>query len=170
MERRSNLKIVTWEDVNALKHAARRSPRKRQNANLHEYKDVVQFFFNAFSPPTYVQPHRHVDKDEYFLICEGTVLTLEFDDAGEVTQIALLEAGVTRACKIEAGTWHTVVALTESILLEVKAGPYDPNTAKEFAAWAPSEGAAEAEQWQRKLLDTVRRANPELLLFRFLQE
>ena len=44
-----------------------------------------------------------------------------------------------------AGTWHTVLALTpDAVLLEGKAGPFDPLGPREFADWAPEQGTAEA--------------------------
>jgi hypothetical protein len=48
----------------------------------------------------------------------------------------------------------------ESILFEVKSGPFDPSVAKEFAPWAPEEGTLESKEYAeqlfwhaRKLLD-----------------
>jgi hypothetical protein len=39
-------------------------------------------------------------------------------------------------------TFHTLVPQAEeSVFFEVKQGPYDPQTAAEFAEWAPAEGA-----------------------------
>ena len=40
--------------------------------------------------------------------------------------------------QIPNGTWHSGVALApETLVLEIKPGPYRPN---EFAPWAPEEG------------------------------
>ena len=36
---------------------------------------------------------------------------------------------------------------TRLILCEVKEGPFDPQKAKEFAPWAPSEGSANAQDY-----------------------
>lgn len=42
--------------------------------------------------------------------------------------------------ELPAGTWHTIVPLLDnSVLLEVKSGPFAPNLAKEFAPLAPEE-------------------------------
>jgi len=39
-----------------------------------------------------------------------------------------------------------VLALTpDAVLLEGKSGPFDPQGPREFADWAPEEGAAEAQ-------------------------
>ena len=51
-------------------------------------------------------------------------------------------------------TWHTVIALElGSVLLEVKAGPYDPNQPKEFASWAPEESSSEVAGYLSGLLE-----------------
>jgi predicted O-linked N-acetylglucosamine transferase (SPINDLY family) len=50
-----------------------------------------------------------------------------------------------------AGTWHTLLALTpDAVLLEGKAGPFDPQGPREFADWAPEEGMDEARVMLRK--------------------
>ncbi len=42
--------------------------------------------------------------------------------------------------------------LLETVLFEVKPGPFDPKTDKEFAPWAPAEGSAEDEMFMSQLL------------------
>ena len=52
--------------------------------------------------------------------------------------------------------WHTVIPLTPgSILFEIKAGPFDPSLAKEWAPWAPEEMTAESEIYLSKLHECV---------------
>ena len=46
--------------------------------------------------------------------------------------------------EIPPNVWHTVLAKQEnSILLEVKEGPFVSDKAKEIALWAPRDGSAE---------------------------
>lgn len=50
--------------------------------------------------------------------------------------------------EIESTEWHTVIALKpDSILLEIKAGPFDPHQAKDFAIWAPNEDTTEMKDY-----------------------
>jgi cupin fold WbuC family metalloprotein len=83
-----------------------------------------------------------------------------FDDAGQVLQKLKLGTerhaapGVGPAVDMPSGTWHTVLAFTpDAVLLEGKAGPFDPQGPREFADWAPEEGTAEAlallHQWRK---------------------
>jgi hypothetical protein len=51
------------------------------------------------------------------------------------------------------GVWHTLCCVSPTaICYEVKAGPYDAATDKEFAPWAPREGQPEAAQYLEELL------------------
>ena len=40
----------------------------------------------------------------------------------------------------------------DTVILEVKKGPYDANTDKKFASWAPAEGDPDALDFQKLLL------------------
>ena len=60
------------------------------------------------------------------------------------------------AVELEPDTWHTVVALESGcILLEVKAGPFDPSQPKDIASWAPEEGTPQARAYLQKLTTTI---------------
>ena len=71
-----------------------------------------------------------------------------FDDNGAVTErVEIRENGLCRGCEIEKGAWHTVGALEpNTVVFEVKPGPYDPSADKHFAPWAPEENAKSAAQ------------------------
>lgn len=136
----------------------------RQHLNIHqEYSDPCQRFFNAFGAEgCYIRPHRHSldPKTEDLFAIRGLFALIAFDDAGVITKVVRFgtekymdEAGAAAVgVELAAGTWHTVVALTEgAVLLEMKAGPFDPMAAKEPAPWAPEEGTAEAASYLRFL-------------------
>jgi len=42
-----------------------------------------------------------------------------------------------------------------SILLEIKAGPFDPTQPKEFAPWPPEEDSEMAERYLEELLTLI---------------
>jgi hypothetical protein len=53
---------------------------------------------------------------------------------------------------IERGVWHTLVSLADdTVILEIKRGPYCAETDKTFAAWSPEEGTAEASSYLKQL-------------------
>ena len=119
----------------------------------------MQRFLNAMQPGTYVRPHRHPEpRWELFLTLSGAVVVLEFDGKGCVTQRQeLLAEGPVRALELAPGRWHTVVCMESgSVLFELKPGPYAPVTDKDFAAWAPQEGAVGLKAW----VECFRQAQP----------
>lgn len=144
------------ECLAALSARAAASPRRRMNLNFHDTPEhPANRMFNAMEPDSYVRPHRHnaAFKDETFIVVQGAFGVILFDERGGVSRTAELRAhGDLIGTHLPAGIFHTVVALEPgSVFFEVKAGPYDAATAKDSAAWAPDEGAAEAPAYLRKL-------------------
>jgi cupin fold WbuC family metalloprotein len=136
----------------ALSETAQSSPRLRKNHNIHaQLDDPVQRLFNAIEPNTYVRPHRHqgVDRWEFFQIVSGSAAVLTFEPDGKVLEkIVLSQSGPNVAIEIPANTWHTIVSLQPgTVLFEIKKGPYQPVSDKDFALWAPAEGASAAERF-----------------------
>ena len=147
-------RVFTFDHFTGLHDQAKTSPRLRQHLNIHAIHEApFQRLFIAFGMDSYVRPHRHhlVPKDETLVAVQGLLGVLVFDDAGQVVQQFKLGTQshegkcVGPVVDMPAGTWHTVLALTpDAVLLEGKAGPFDPTGPREFADWAPEEGTAEA--------------------------
>jgi hypothetical protein len=80
---------------------------------------------------------------------------LLLDQAGAVVQRERLEAGgPLRGIQLAEGRFHTLVALTpDSVLLEIKEGPYEPAADKDFLASFPAEGSEAARQQERSWRD-----------------
>lgn len=87
------------------------------------------------------------------MLLRGRVDLLLFDADGTLAERVRLAAdGDAILYELPPGTYHTLVAQAdESVLFEVKPGPYDPDTASEFAHWAPAEGSAEVENFAARL-------------------
>jgi cupin fold WbuC family metalloprotein len=136
------MKIVNQKTVEELLFRAAYSPRKRMNFNLHDQSsDPIGRFLNAGIAGTYVRPHRHrIDRWELISAVQGKCALLIFTSDGVVRdRIALSSQDVTVA-EIPGGEWHSVVFhAPAAVVLEVKAGPYEPQLDKEFASWAPTE-------------------------------
>jgi cupin fold WbuC family metalloprotein len=78
-------------------------------------------------------------------VLTGEVLVLLFDDRGEIRERHVLGRAGLLGIDIRAGAWHTIAAVSPTaVCYEVKPGPWDPKTDKEFAPWAPREGEPEA--------------------------
>jgi cupin fold WbuC family metalloprotein len=152
------MKLLTRDRIRALSAEAAASVRRRKNLNLHtELTDPVQRLCNAFEPGTYVRPHRHPDANrwELFVALTGSAVVLTFEDDGTVCERLILSAaGPSIGVEIPAGTWHTLASgAAGTVLFEVKPGPYEPLTDKDFARWAPAEGDPRCpafERWYRE--------------------
>jgi cupin fold WbuC family metalloprotein len=113
---------------------------------------------NAMIPGTYIQPHKHEnpDKVELFSILTGHMAVLQFDERGIVTDVIHLEEnGSTRIAEIPPRTYHTVLPLMPSAALEIVEGPYEPDTHKQPANWAPPEDNAKAADYRMYLQSIV---------------
>ncbi|MGV8042657.1 MAG: WbuC family cupin fold metalloprotein [Thermoanaerobaculaceae bacterium] len=143
-------------DLVDLAARAAAAPRRRANLNLHpELEDPIQRMFNCFQPGTYVRPHHHdPERWELFVVLRGRLGILTFDSSAAVKGQVVLAPGGTVAVEIPGGVDHAVVALEpDSVVVEIKPGPFRPLTDKDFAPWSPPEGdpAAPAlvEAWSR---------------------
>jgi cupin fold WbuC family metalloprotein len=134
--------------------------RRRMNHNFHAgAEDNPHRFLNVLLRGTYIRPHRHLDppKSEAFLVLEGQAEVIVFNEEGAVTARYLLGAVVNGGKRwgvdLAPGVWHTVVALTERVICyEVKPGPWEPASDKEFATWAPTESDPAAPRYLETLL------------------
>jgi cupin fold WbuC family metalloprotein len=158
------MKVFSTDYLNELTAQAQSSPRMRQHRNIHEsYADPCQRLFNAVEPGSYIRPHRHAadPRDELLIAVRGLMVLVTFYDQGMVTGVVRFGVdrkgeGLTVGAEVPANTWHTVIALEPGcVLLEVKAGPFDPNQPKDLAAWAPDECGPNAKQYLEKLISRI---------------
>jgi cupin fold WbuC family metalloprotein len=138
---------------------ARSSPRGRINHNFHpDMASNPHRFLNAWTRGSYAAPHRHlaVPKPESFIVLQGELGAFVFDDHGNITEKHILGRNGVIGIDLAPGLWHAVAALTDTaVCFEVKAGPYDAATDKEFAPWAPREGDPAAAAYLASLLATL---------------
>jgi cupin fold WbuC family metalloprotein len=136
---------------------ARESPRRRVIAPFHRSaEDPLHRMLNAVQPDSYVRPHRHLDppKAEAWIVLRGALLFFTFADDGAVTeQIVLSARGPRFGVDLLPGIYHSFIALEpDTVIYEVKTGPYQPTSDKAFAPWAPAEGSHEAALYMQRLL------------------
>ena len=158
------MKIFDAQYLDDLTSQARVSPRLRQHRNVHQsYQEASQRLFNAIEPGSYIRPHRHASdpRDELLIAVRGVMAMVTFDDQGAVTNV--LRFGTERhgdqlavGAEVPSSTWHTVIALEPGcVLLEVKAGPFDPNQPKDLAPWAPEENSAAARDYYDRMVELI---------------
>lgn len=151
------MKIINKEILDQLSVEAVSSPRLRKNLNYHEeLSDPLQRLLNAMEPNTYVQPHKHEtpDKREFFTILRGKALVVLFNDSGEITNHCVLSVkDEVLGIEIPAKIWHTVIIIEKNtVLFEVKDGPYAALDDKDFAPWAPKEGDENCMAYNQTIL------------------
>ncbi|EMJ89314.1 WbuC family cupin fold metalloprotein [Leptospira meyeri] len=138
------IQVIDSDLIGTLITKAQNAERKRTNFNFHEQQEVYQRFLNVLSKDTYIPPHRHLSdpKPETFIILEGEIGFLIFDEDGEVKESHKLTAnGPKRGIDLQPGVWHSLVCLSETaVCFEGKSGPYDPTVDKEFHPKYPLEG------------------------------
>jgi cupin fold WbuC family metalloprotein len=110
---------------------------------------------------SYVRPHRHKNdpKVETLFAIRGRFLLVTFAEQGEIEEIIPFhsekyesgnDSGV--GVDIPVGVWHTIIATEpRSILLEVKAGPFNFELSKEPAPWSPAEETEESQAYLEQL-------------------
>lgn len=137
---------------------SRKSPRRRIILPVQRSEsDPVQRLINIIQPGSYVQPHLHPRPQaiELVIVLRGRLRVVLFDEKGTVAKrVDLRTGGDPVLMDIVPGVWHTMIALEpDTVVLEVKGGPYDPDQDKVFAQWAPGEGMPGTDDYLRTLLE-----------------
>jgi cupin fold WbuC family metalloprotein len=153
-------RLIDQKLLSELSIQAQQSVRKRAHYNFHQNADdPVQRMLIAMQPGTYVPVHRHVQpwKWEMLVVLQGQLDCLIFDDIGQVLHRHHLSAGgETSGLELPANCWHSVLCLEQnSVMLELKQGPYDVATAAEMARWSPNEGEQDVEAFKRWMSSAV---------------
>ena len=155
---------ITQELIDQKARDARNSRRQRDIHVLHTGdEDTLQRMLNAIQPGTYITPHRHVavPKAEAVVVLRGSLGFVRFADDGSYNEQDFVYINPQRGVfgvDYRAGVWHTFIALEpDTVVFEVKPGPYDAATDKEFAPWAPAEGNSTAADYLQQLETHFRR-------------
>lgn len=151
----SPVTAISEEMLSTAKAAARQSPRKRIILPLHKQGAAsLQRMLNVLQPGTYIRPHRHApDRAESIIVLSGAIRYITFTDEGHVLQRIELKAQSTQfGVDTDGGIYHCFLPLEpDTVLFEVKPGPYDAARDKTFAPWAPEEYSQEAEAYLEAL-------------------
>lgn len=154
------MKLINDQLLNETSAQAKTSARLRMNHNFHEeLDDPVNRLLNAMEPGTYLRPHRHLHppKDEIFLILRGKIMLFLFDEKGRITDKILLspEAG-SYGAELKAGVWHGLLVLEpDTVLYEIKKGPFTPLPPEDMAPWSPAaEDIEKVEKYMLFLADS----------------
>jgi cupin fold WbuC family metalloprotein len=156
-----DLVVLTRKDIERTVTESRVALRGRIIQPFHRsLDDSLHRMFNAIQPGSYARPHRHLDppKAEAWIVLQGRLLFVCFFDDGSVDRaLVLSQDGAQFGVDLVPGRFHTIAALVpDTVIYEVKSGPYTRASDKEFAPWAPAEGSAEAQAYLRTLLELAK--------------
>lgn len=137
------MKLINEELLNVVTGQAKESLRLRMNYNFHDSMDApIHRILNALEPGTYLPPHRHQnpDKEEVYLVLRGSLLAVLFDEEGHVTRkVNLNPLKGNYGIEIPPRVWHSIVVLEpNTVIYEIKQGPFSPLTPDNLASWAPA--------------------------------
>lgn len=135
---------ITANDITTEREIASELDTKRARICFHQDRnDLVHEMMITFHRDTYVRPHKHLAKAESYLVIEGEMEILYFDDNGHVTnriEMGNFESGKQFYLKSITEAWHTPIIKSEFVtLLEITNGPFVENDCL-FADWAPELG------------------------------
>lgn len=114
---------------------AKESPRLRMNFNFHEAMDSkAQRMLNALEIGTDLPIHRHRHTAETYLLIRGKIRVMFYNEEKVETEAFVLDPlSGNYGVHIPAGQWHTLEVLApESVIFEVKEGPYTPLTEEDL--------------------------------------
>lgn len=159
------IKKFGFFESESLSHEAEANQRRRKNYNLHEsYNDQVQYFTNRVMKDSYIEPHYH-DADtgnEILVSLQGNSAVCIFDEDGSISSFISLSSNLSTnnasniIVTIPPLTWHTVIALSNDVLLlEIKEGPFIESSAKYAAPWAPDEGSFNSISYLKDLQESA---------------
>ena len=128
---KARLLVINEELLDDVSQRAKESPRLRMNFNLHESLDAkAQRLLNALEPGTVLPVHRHKTTVETHVLLRGRLKVVLFgDDGSQVDSVVLDNELGVHGVNIPKNSWHSVeVLVPDTVILEVKDGPYTPLT------------------------------------------
>ena len=160
----TDIALIEKHHYAMLKRLAMESPLRRARICLHaDREDPLHEMVIAFCQDSYVAPHRHHNKSESFHLIEGQVMIVTFNEAGEPTYRVTLgdpSSGKPSIYRLNCKLWHTVIPLTEFVILhETTNGPFVRHQT-DYATWGPKDGDLPAIEAFRQRAQTQTTATP----------
>ncbi|NDV64960.1 WbuC family cupin fold metalloprotein [Bacteroides sp. 224] len=121
------MQLIDNQLLAKVSQQAQESQRLRMNYNFHDALDApAQRLLNALQIGTDLPIHRHQHTAETYILLQGELKVLYYNDNKEVTETAILNPlKGNHGIHIPAGQWHTIEVLaSDSVIFEVKDGPY----------------------------------------------
>ena len=153
------MKHIKKATIKELCAKALRSDRLRCHLNFHDSLDEdIQRLLIAMQPGTYIHPHKHPEdyKKEMLILLQGSCLCITFTTDGQVIDSVKLTPEDCPIAEFPDQVYHTLICTSkDTVVMEVKRGPYEPLPPNCFAPWAPKEGDIKSEAYIKSLSKLV---------------
>ncbi|NLZ50947.1 MAG: cupin fold metalloprotein, WbuC family [Rikenellaceae bacterium] len=125
---------ITNQLIDNLLEQAASTPRLRKHYDLRNAaREDSQRMLNALLPGTPLPIHRHNDTDETIIILKGRMDEVFYNAKGEEVSRVHLDASKGQyGVQIPASQYHSVEVFEPSVIVEFKAGRYDPETTEDY--------------------------------------
>ena len=154
--------LIDPQRIDKLKQVAADDPLKRARICLHRsHDDLVQQMLIAVDKDSYIRPHRQLEKEKSYIVIEGGMSVVFFDDSGKVTRkIEMSDSsnGKVSMCRFNSSIWHMLQIHSNVVLyLESIEGPFRKRNT-EYAPWSPNENEVVGIETLLKRIDSFKNA------------
>lgn len=127
--------LINSELLDSISEQARNNERLRMNFNFHTSSEAKsQRLLNAIEMDSVIPIHRHKNTAETYILLRGKIRVSFFNEDGNITELFDLDpAAGNYGIDIPKGQWHSLEVLSpDSVIFEVKDGPYIPLSAEDI--------------------------------------
>jgi cupin fold WbuC family metalloprotein len=146
--------LIGPPDLEELKTIAAANPRKRSRLCVHRTPTAsLHEMFIVHGRDAYVRPHRHLKRQEGFMVLQGCADLLTFSESGDLQRVVRMDSNCFYK-RLNDPTYHMLRIRTEFLVFyEATSGPFN-RAETEFAQWSPPESDAAAVETFLKMIDS----------------
>ena len=127
--------LINSELLDSISEQARNNDRRRMNFNFHTSPEAKsQRLLNVLEMDSVIPIHRHKNTAETYILLRGKISVEFYNENGDITELIDLDPITGHyGIDIPQGQWHSLKVLaSDSVIFEVKDGPYTPITAEDI--------------------------------------
>ena len=131
--------LIGPQDLVELKKIAAVNPRQRARLCVHPSPSAeLHEMFIVHGRDAYVRPHRHLKRQEGFMVLEGSADLLTFSNDGELTQVVPMNANCFYK-RLKDPVYNMLRIRSDFLVFyEATSGPFNRSDTM-FAPWSPDD-------------------------------
>lgn len=127
--------IFSKEIYDEFESILENTKEERFRISLHtSSEEELHNMIIAMKKASRMVPHKH-EKSESYHIIKGTILLIYFDQEGNMLKGIKMNQDNTLVARVDKGSYHGIVALTDAIYHETRLGPFIPETDSIFPSF-----------------------------------